>query len=266
MSAPHTDTAARRRAWVTLGSVLVAGLVLLGAVVAVLVARHSTPPPPPGTAVPEPTSAPVPGDSEEQALAARPMPLLPPAAAQPQPLAPTGGGAALRVPAPAGDTGAWIPSGFPATPEGALGQLRALDEAAVSGADPEVFARGYRENAEPGAPDPAATGLAAVLRSLRSRASLPGTGPVPGLVARFQVTHGLIKGTGSAGRFVVVCVLGQLSVGVGGRVVSAGVGDCQAMRWSGTRWRVASGPLAAPAPSAWPGSADAVRAGYRELS
>jgi hypothetical protein len=38
------------------------------------------------------------------------------------------------------------------------------------------------------------------------------------------------------------------------------------MRWSGTDWRISPGALAAAASSAWPGSADALKAGYRELS
>ena len=50
-----------------------------------------------------------------------------------------------------------------------------------------------------------------------------------------------------------------------GQTVTAGIGDCQALRWNGHRWRIAAMPLAAPAPSAWPGSEDAVSVGYREL-
>jgi hypothetical protein len=81
----------------------------------------------------------------------------------------------------------------------------------------------------------------------------------------YQVTHGLVKGSTDTGRYAVVCVLGELAVGYQGRAISAGVGDCQAMRWTGTDWRISPGVLAAPASSAWPGSADAVTAGYQEL-
>ncbi|MCP2097508.1 hypothetical protein LV78_005498 [Actinosynnema pretiosum] len=190
---------------------------------------------------------------------------LPAQAAQPQAMTTTTAGPAITVPTPSATTGQWIPGGFPDTPEGALGQLKALDETVTASADPQVYAHGFRELAEPGAPNPGTTGWASLLTSLRSRAQLPVTGPVAGLSARYQVTHGQIKGATSQGRYVVVCVLGQFSAGINGRLVSAGVGDCQAMRWNGTRWQIASGALPATAPSAWPGSADAVKAGYREL-
>ena len=51
-----------------------------------------------------------------------------------------------------------------------------------------------------------------------------------------------------------------------GLLVAYGVGDCQAMRWTaGGQWRISPGPAAAAAPSAWPGSQDAVNAGYRDI-
>lgn len=100
---------------------------------------------------------------------------------------------------------------------------------------------------------------------MRARADFPATGPVPDLTATFTATHGQIKGTVGS-HYVVACVLGEFAVTVKGQTVAAGVGDCQALRWSGADWRIASGPLAAAAPCAWPGSADAVRAGYRALS
>jgi hypothetical protein len=273
MTDASTATRARKRAGLSLTAVLVTALVLIGGVVAVVIARQATDPEPVPTApatgiAPTTTQTATGADSAtaENALAARPMMQLPAQAAQPQALTTTTAGPAITVPTPPATTGRWLPDGFPDTPEGALGQLKALDEIVMAAADPQVYARGFHELAEPGAPDPGSTGLSTLLTSLRTRAQLPATGPVPGLSASYQVTHGQIKGATSDGRYVVVCVLGQFSAGVNGRLVSAGVGDCQALRWTGTQWRIASGALAAPAPSAWPGSADAVKAGYRELS
>lgn len=268
---PTTDTRARKRAGLTLTAVAVAAFLLIGAVVAVVIAHYATAPAPTSTAPAVTTAAPTAppsaggGVADENALAAQPMVQLPAQAAQPQAMTTATAGPAIAVPKPTITTGRWIPGGFPGTPEGALGQLKTLDETAMSAADPQVYGRGFRELAEPGAPDPGSTGLASLLTSLRSRAQLPATGSVTGLSASYQVTHGQIKGSTSGGRFVVACVLGQFSVGVNGQVVSVGIGDCQAMRWTGSEWRIASGALAAAAPSAWPGSADAVKAGYREL-
>lgn len=270
MAGTSPETRIRRRAGLRLTTVVLAVLVLVGLVAALLVARHVTAPPAaPGAAPPLSVPA-APGpigveQTQENALAAQPMLQLPAQAAQPQAMTTTTAGEPIAVPAPVTTAGRWIPGGFPDTAQGALGQLTALNETALAAADPEVYARGYREFSEQGAPDPGSTGLAALLRSMRSRAQLPASGSVAGLSATFHVTHGQIKGSTSGGRYVVACVLGQYSVSVNGQAVAAGVGDCQAMRWNGTEWRIASGALAAAAPCAWPGSADAVKAGYREL-
>ncbi|WP_034271146.1 hypothetical protein [Haloechinothrix halophila] len=205
-------------------------------------------------------------DAEERALAARPMVRLPAQAAQPQAMTTATAGPEIDVPEPRVTAARWIPGGFPPTPEGALGQLKALNETALAAGDPQVYARAYRDMSRAGAPDPDSTGLFSLLTRLRATAELPATGSVSGLSAAFEVNHGQVKGTATDGTYVVVCVLGQFSVDYQGQVVTAGVGDCQAMRWTGIAWRIAAGTLAAPAPSAWPGSADAVKAGYRELS
>jgi hypothetical protein len=265
----HSEGHARRRAGLTLFGIVVAVVGLIGVLVTIVIAhdardRSSAP----TTVVPAP-APPRSEDSQaaaENELAARPMLALPEQAAQPQVMTTQTAGPPITLPAAAQTAGRWIPGGFPATAEGAMAQLKALDETGMRGGDPQVYARAYRDLSLPGAPDPGSTGLSAVLRSFRSHAGLADTGVVPGLEVTYQATAGLMKGTTDAGRYTVVCVLGQLSVGYEGRTISAGVGDCQAMRWSGAEWRISPGALAAPASSAWPGSADAVKAGYRELS
>lgn len=269
MSHPATEGNARRRAGLTLFGIVVAVLGLTTALVAVVVA-HSAPgvSSAPTRVEPAPT-APRSEDwaaAAENALAGRPMLALPAQAAQPQVMTTQTAGPAITLPQPTLTAGRWIPGGFPASADGALAQLKALDETGMRGGDPQVYARAYRELSLPGASDPGSTGLFAVLRSFRSHAGLADTGIVPGLEVTYQVTHGLVKGSTDTGRYAVVCVLGELSVGYQGRTISAGVGDCQAMRQTATGWWISPGALAAPASSAWPGSADSVKAGYRELS
>ncbi len=271
MEGAHENTRARRRARISL-----AGLAVLAAIALILIATaiahfvtdtgQNTPIIPTAPAVE--TTSPWPGavTSEEQALAVRAMVALPAQAAQPQVLTTATAGPAIAVPAPSVSAGEWIPGGFPATPEGALGQLKVLDATALSAADPQVYADAFRQLSLAGAPDPGSTGLVRLLQTMRARADFPANGPVPDLTATYAVTHGQIKGTASGGRYVVVCVLGEFAVTVKGQTIVAGVGDCQAMRWNGVAWRIAPGPLAAAAPSAWPGTADAARAGYRELN
>lgn len=265
----HTEGHARRRAGLTLFGIVVAVVGLIGALVAIVIAHHardrSSAPTTATSAPATPRSAGSQAAAEDE-LVARPMLVLPAQAAQPQVMTTQTAGPAITLPPPAQVAGRWIPGGFPATAEGAMAQLIALDETGMRGSDPRVYARAYRELSLPGAPDPGSTGLSAVLRSFRSHAGLADTGVVPGLEVSYQVTQGLVKGTTDAGRYTVVCVLGELFVGYQGRTISAGVGDCQALRWSGTDWRISPGALAAAASSAWPGSADALKAGYRELS
>ena len=267
MSDTLAEGRARRRAGLTLFGIGLAVVGLTGALVAVVI-THSAPDrsSAPATVVPATPAGEDAQAAAENELAARPMLALPAQAAQPQVMTTQTAGPAITLPPPAQTAGRWIPGGFPATAEGAMAQLKALDETGVRGGDPQVYARAYRELSLPGAPDPGSTGLSAVLRSFRSRAGLADTGVVPGLEVTYQVTAGLVKGATDAGRYTVVCVLGELSVGYQGRTISAGVGDCQAMRWSGTDWRISPGALAAAASCAWPGSADALKAGYRELS
>jgi hypothetical protein len=141
-----------------------------------------------------------------------------------------------------------------------------LDETAMRDGDPDTYSRAYRELSLPGAPDPGSTGLASVLTSFRAAGGLPSTGSAPGLSVTYDITEGLIKGAADDDRYTVVCVLGELSVQDRGETVDAGVGDCQGLRWTTEGWHISPSALAAPAPCAWPGSAESVEAGYRELA
>ncbi|MDA3644399.1 hypothetical protein LZ318_30695 [Saccharopolyspora indica] len=269
MAAPVTDQHQhRRRARMRL-SVIVLTTVVILALTTALVASHflTRPSAPEPAPVPRPRPAPSYGWdlAAEHELATRPMTALPPQAAQPQSLTTEQAGEPIMLPEPQHITGRWIPGGFPATTEGALAQLKALNEAAMRGGDPATYARGYRSLALAGAPPAESTGLYSLLRSMRSSAGLDPTGTVPDLTVTYEVTHGQVKGTTDRGYYVVACVLGQLSVDYRGQTITAGVGDCQALRRVGEQWRISPGPMAAAAPSAWPGSADAVNAGYRVL-
>jgi hypothetical protein len=245
----------RRRTIVRLAAIC---LIIAVLVVAVVLAHRGTTPTQVRPSAPAPQSRTATSSQwdtvAEHALAARPMLVLPPQAAQPQALTTRSAGPSIALPRPTDPS-----------PSGALSQLRASDQDAVAGGDPDVYDRAYRALSLRGAPDPRATGLYSVLVNFRAAGGLPDTGPVPTLSVNYEVAEGLVKGTTDSGHYTVVCVLGDLTVQYQETTVSAGVGDCQAMRWSGTGWRISPGLLAASAPCAWPGSLDAVDAGYREL-
>jgi hypothetical protein len=200
----------------------------------------------------------------EAVLATRPMPMLPPSAAAPRPLATRPAPGMLRLPSATGEL-AVVPAGFPPTPPGAVAALAALTTYGLSGGDPAIYAADYAAASAPGAPAPRTARLVDLLSSIRATAGLPPTGPVPDLTMTWQLTEGQVKGVLDEGRYAVVCVLGQFSATYQGRVLADGVGDCQALRWVSGQWRISPGPAAATASDAWPGSQDAVNAGYQEV-
>lgn len=273
--APLTAPAGtRRRAALILATAAVTIAVLVLGLVVVLRAGPTpapadpTPPAPPSA---PPSASAVPGQSQgwdlagQTEVATRPMPTLPQGAALPQPLSTDQAGPALRLPEPT-SRGGLVPRGFPPTPEGALAQLVALTSAGLLNADPQAYATAYAALAAPGAPPVEATPLHRGLVEIRARAGLPASGAVPGLTFDWTPAAGLIKGSTDQGRYVVVCVLGQLDSGANGRLLSTGAGDCQAMRFVDGQWWISPGAAAAPPTLAWPGSAAAAQAGYRTVS
>ncbi|GHG09011.1 MULTISPECIES: hypothetical protein [Amycolatopsis] len=260
---PFPRVRTRGRRWITISVVLVA------AIAVVLIARHATTPPAPPATTPPPgaalTATPTAPIDEATALASRSMLTLPPEAALPHELTTATAGPPITVPRPAPMADRVISDGFPATAEGALGWLTEFNETALRGGDPATYVRAYDESALPHAPAPQGSGPLALLTSFRDRAHLRPGELKPGLTVTYEVTQGLIKGTADAGRFAVVCTLGQLSFNYQGQATSMGIGDCQALRWTGTAWRIAPGTRAAYATCAWPGSVESVTAGYRPL-
>lgn len=270
-------TLARRRARRSVGGLALTAVLVLAALVAAawftlrshLPAHNPTQAPPPAS---------TPQDSAgwdlaaEKALATRPMLALPEIASAPQPLAQRPATASVHLPAATGDIGD-VPAGFPNTPEGAVAALAALTTQGLRDADPRTYIQAYQTVAAPGAPAAELARLTRLLTDIRSSAGLAPTGPKAGLTMSWQPEQAQIKGVLDGGRYVVACVLGQFTADYQGRLVTYGVGDCQALRWTVTdpnsgaagQWLISPGPAAATAPDAWPGSQDSVNAGYQEI-
>ncbi|MHA6797526.1 hypothetical protein ACVGVM_29060 (plasmid) [Pseudonocardia bannensis] len=261
---------ARRRAVLILGGIAAVTVLVVVALVALLLGRGGSELPPAAPPSEPVAQAPAAGDdgwdvAAQTELATRAMLELPEAASQPHGLTRDTAGPPLALPAAGVTSGRWVPGGFPATPEGALAQLAALTEAGLSGGDPQAYRQAYESVALPGAPAADTTVMYRNLQQLRAGAGLPRTGAVAGLALTYRTTSGLIKGTTHAGRYAVVCVLGEYSAQHQGRAVAGGFGDCQAMRHVDGEWRISPGAAAAKAPNAWPGTAEAVAAGYRDV-
>jgi hypothetical protein len=271
--APPPAPPNRGRAFLLIGGIVAfAVLLLIGLLVVTFGGGEQAPPgaaaspaAPPASEPPAASAEPEGDDAAAAELATRPMLQLPESAALPHALTDDVAGPPIAVPEPDETLGVLVPEGFPATPEGAVGQLIALTQVGLEGGDPAGYAQAYDSVAAPGAPAAEDSRLYRDLQRTRQRAGLPPTGAVPGLTFTWTPTSALIKGSADRGRYVVVCVLGELAVGANGRSMTSGAGDCQAMRRVGDEWRIAPGPAAAPAPLAWPGTAEAVRAGYRDI-
>ncbi|ANY10869.1 hypothetical protein [Pseudonocardia sp. HH130630-07] len=206
------------------------------------------------------------GPAAEAELAARPMLQVPLAAIQPHTLSTRTAGPPIVLPQPQQFVATLVPIGFPDTAEGAVAQLVELMKAGLSGGDPQVWAQIYNSLAEPGAQPANRTTTSNDLADLRRGAHLRPTGASSsGLRMSWAPTSAMVKGSTADGTYVVACALGEFVADNNGRVVSFGWGDCLPMRRVGDQWRVASGPTAAIAPSAWPGSDEAVAAGWRDI-
>jgi hypothetical protein len=275
---PRNDTPrARAVTKLAVGAVsVVAVLFAVAAITAIALngnGTHATATPPNPTAggTPQQTPGTPPGEggtwdvTAEDTLAGQAMVEFSVETTQPHTLSTRTAGAAITLPAATVRTGA-VPGGFPHTPEGALAQLKALDETGMQGLDPDAYDLAWHELALPGAPASSAVGLVRAASGTRSAAGLDATGPIDGMTSTYQVDAGLIKGTADNGNFVVPCVLGELSVITANSARRAGLGDCQALRWVDGRWRISPTALPSVAACAWPGTEEAVTAGYRAVT
>ena len=270
-SLPRAPGPDRRRAVLILGGVVVLVLALLvGLVVSV---TNLFGPDEPGDRGPG-ASSPGPGAGSggsgrqaEAGLARQPMLDVPINAVSPHTLSTRTAGPLITLPEPEQVTGALVATGFDDSEEGALAQLAELTKAGLSGGDPQTWARVYQSLAEPGAAPPGQTRVHRDLVDLRRGANLASTGPLrAGMTMSWTPTSAMVKGSTAEGTYLVACVLGEFVADNKGRVVTAGWGNCLPMRRVGDQWRIASGPTAAPAPSAWPGSDEAVAAGWRDIA
>lgn len=270
---------ARARGWAVLTGVLIFGVaILFGLIVFVWSVLAGTgpdngagdrpgvspsitgsprPSPPPSS----PSSAEAALESAKDALAARPMLAVAPAAALPQPIANSTAGALIMLPNATSTTGL-VPTGYPRTPQGAVAQLAAIDALAFRDLNPanprEAYDWATVAGAVPYAQWTPQVGVSAIL----SAAGTP-RGSTE-LTSTWTLTHAQVKGVLDEGNFVLACVLGQLDASYRASV-RAGVGDCQRMVWQAGRWWIGAGAQPAFAPSTWPGSAACARAGWLEV-
>jgi hypothetical protein len=166
----------------------------------------------------------------------------------------------LEVP-PATSTGpVGVPTGYPRTPQGAVAQLAAIDVAVIQGMSVPATHEIYRSWSTGGG-EPAAWVMTGNVTDFLTAANQSGQHKESGLVVTATPAAGQVKGT-DGDDWVVACVLLELNA----RLVEearVAYGHCEAMTWAGERWLIDTTHGVAPAPSTWPGTDLAARAGWR---
>lgn len=194
-------------------------------------------------------------------LARRPMPAVPFAAAQPGAIS-TELAEVMDIPRPTRVGADGVPTGFPQTPAGALGQLASISQKAMQTGSIEGVRSVIAQWAVPGGPTPGNYSGTQAMADLLSSAGLSASGGGQ-MTLSVTPTMGLVKGA-VGDTFVVPCVdyIFVATIQATARVAAA---DCQRMVWTDGRWMIGPGAEPATAPSVWPGTQLAIEVGYRSL-
>jgi hypothetical protein len=262
MTRPFTTTPARPwargRLLLLLGTIATAAVVVVAGL-GLLVYTSLTTPLPPKTVTSSASASPG-GQALRDTLAAAPM--LAVADAD------TRGGVPAATPAPGivlPDSTligpARVPSGFPHTPQGAVGQLAAIEIAVLSQMSVAGTGEVYRWWAAPDAPVLEQWPLLRHVQSFLTGARM-GSVKDPTTIIRLDAAAGQVKATDGPD-WTIACVLLDATVTIRTQA-RAGFGYCERMQWdpAGQRWLIGSGTPPAIAPSTWPGTQLAEQAGW----
>jgi hypothetical protein len=199
------------------------------------------------------------GQQHRDEIAAAPMLSVPPDAMLP---ADPADEPAPSIAIPAGDTPgpAFVLTGFPHTPEGAIGQLAQIDMAVLQAMSKTTAAEVYQAWALPGGVGAERWWITTSVEAFLSSAAMGEVKDASASVA-VEPASALVKGIDGPD-WVTVCVLLKVTATYrqDGQVAA---GHCERMQWVGGRWMIAPGTPPAPAPSTWPGTDLALEAGWR---
>lgn len=205
------------------------------------------------------SAAPTGGSSVRDAIAAAPMPWVPADAARSGQVgvrqAPT-----LLVPAASTLGPAGVPSGFPQTPAGAVGQLAAIRVSVLEAMSLPHARAVYRAWALPGGVGEQAWSATRNIQAFLTAARQEGDVKDDTTLVQVLPAAGQVKGMDGPD-WVVACVLLDVRASAGGDA-RIGYGTCERMQWTAGGWRIAPGTPPAPAPSVWPGSDLALDVGW----
>ena len=169
---------------------------------------------------------------------------------------------APRITIPAATTlgPADVPTGYPHTPAGAIGQLAAIEQTVVQTMTIGHATTVHQQWSAPGAPPAEEWELTGAVQGFLASAAAQYAGD-PTLLVEAVPAAAQVKGADGPD-WVLACVLLDVKVTVVVRARGA-YGHCEAMAWDTGRWVIAAGPAPARAPSTWPGTDLATDAGWR---
>lgn len=245
---------------VVLGAIVVVAVLLLAGLIFWIVRAVSGPDTPVEATRTAPTQ--VSGQQARDQVAAEPMLQVDPVDAREGKVSPSPADT-VRVPAATKVGPADVPTGFPHTPEGAIGQLAAISRVVTEGMSIPQAAAVHRQWALPGAPEATQWRLVENVRVFLGSAGV--SGQDAGTAAAMTVTPVAAQVKGRDGDdWVLACVLFDVTAVVE-QEARTGWGHCERMQWdtSSRAWKIAPGEQPAVAPSTWPGSVKAVEAGWR---
>lgn len=258
MTHPPTRPWGRGKLLLLLASMATAAVMVVAGL-GLLVYSSLTTPLPPETVRPG-ASASASGKALRDALAATPMLTVPDADTRGgTPAATPGRG--IVVPDSTLIGPGRVPSGFPHTPEGAIGQLAAIEIAVLSQMSIAGTGEVYHWWAMTDAP---AVEHWPLLRHVQSFLAGARMGPVkdPTTTIRLDPAGAQVKATDGPD-WTIVCVLMAATVTIRTQARS-GFGYCERMQWNpaSDRWLIGPGTPPALAPSTWPGTRLAQQAGW----
>ena len=256
----------RRRLLLTLAGVLSAAVLLVAGLVYAVVWGIGSATAGASRGDDRPGSGPVhvDGETAEQrrdAIAAAPMTAVAASAARSGTPAPVAG-PTITVPAATTVGPADVPTGFPPTAQGALGQLAAIDTTVLTSMSIAHTGAVHQEWALRGAPSVEEWVMTGNVQAFLAASGSPTLDGIS--VVTVAPVAGQVKGT-DGHDWTVACVLLDVraTITASARI---GYGHCERMQWHGSgqggRWMIAPGAQPARAPSTWPGSQAAVDAGW----
>lgn len=196
-------------------------------------------------------------------IAAAPMLDVDATAARPSDPAATPG-PAITIPDPTGTGPAGVPSGFPRTPAGAVGQLAAIEQTVLQTMSIPTTSEVYQAWALPGAVPQPQWELTRSVQMFLGAAQMGNTMD-PSAAVVITPVGAQIKGS-DGGDWSLACVL-VTATASGTKTAKAAYGHCERMQWKtgagGGRWMIGPGAAPAQAPSTWPGTDLAAKAGWK---